>query len=128
MPPGPNDATTLSGGGTLTTNANDAFIAYGSFQISGTESTVQVPLPFTGTVTKLRVFVTTAPGAGNDWVLTVRKNETNTALTCTIAGAFTTCNDNSVVTITAGDLLDLRVSPTGSPELTTITWSAKIAP
>ena len=112
----------------MTDNINDSYVAYGSFSISGTESTVQVAFPFAGTVSNLQVFVATAPGGVASWTLTVDKNGSPTALTCNIVGAATSCTDSSLVTIVAGDKLDLDVTPFGSPALTTITWSASITP
>jgi hypothetical protein len=74
------------------------------------------------------VFVTTAPGTGASWTLTVDKNGTATPLSCAIAGVATTCNDSSVPAVVAGDKIDLDVTPFGSPALTNITWSAKLLP
>jgi hypothetical protein len=97
-------------------------------QISGTESTVEIPFPHSGTVSNLQVYITTAPGGGGSWTLTVDKNGTATALQCSISGAGTTCSDSSLVTIVAGDKIDLDVTPFGSPALTTISWSATVTP
>jgi hypothetical protein len=117
-----------AGGGAVTDNINDSYVAYGSFSISGTESNVSIPFPTAGTVSNLQVYVTTAPGIGTSWTLTVNKNGSATALTCSIAGVATSCTDASLVTIVAGDKLDLDVTPFSSPALTTITWSASVTP
>jgi hypothetical protein len=117
-----------TGGGVVTTNASDSYVAYGENLISGTEGDVEMPFPHSGTMSNLQVYLTTAPGAGNSWTLTVDVNGTATALTCTIANAATSCTDSSLVTITAGDLIDLRVTPVGSPALTRLGWSATVTP
>ena len=120
-PSGPNHALVLSGGGPLTDNVNDSYIAYGSFLVSGTESNVEIPMPVGGTLSHLKVLVTTAPGTGAGWTLTVDKNESATALTCSVTGAATSCNDASLVAVVGGDQLDLGVTPFGTPEIAAIT-------
>ena len=127
-PTGPYHALALRGGGTLTDNVNDSYIAYGSFLVSGTESTVEIPVPVGGTLSNLEVFVATAPGTGASWTLTVDKNGSATVLTCSVAGAATNCRDSSLVAVAVGDALELRVTPFGTPELATITWSATLRP
>lgn len=128
-PTSPNQATVLSGGGTLTDNRDDSYVAWGSFLISGRESTVWIPLPSGfSAITDLQAVVTTAPGNGASWTLTVDKNGSATALSCSIGGAATTCNDGSIVAVTRGDLIDLRVTPFGTPALADIHWSAKLTP
>ncbi len=121
----------MSGGGSLTDNSSDSYVAWGTISgVSATEGPVEFPLPpGYSSVTDLQVHVTTAPGGGAQWTLTVDKNGTATALTCTIAGAAQNCSDPSVVAVSAGDLIDLDVTPTGSPAVpTNISWSAKLLP
>ena len=127
-PSGPKGATVLAGGGALTDNANDSYVAWGSFLVSGTESTVAIPVPFGGTLTNLKVSVSTAPGTGASWTFTVDKNKSATAVSCSVAGAATSCGDSSLVAVVTGDKLDLRVTPFGTPALATITWSVTITP
>jgi hypothetical protein len=115
------------GGGALTDNTNPSYV--GSATVSGTESTVQIPLPpGYSTITDLQVFVATAPGTGTSWTITVDKNGSASALSCSVAGTGQTCSDSSLVAVTAGDLIDLKVTPFTSPALTTITWTAKLLP
>ena len=127
-PTGPKGATVLSGGGTLADNTNDSYVAWGSFAVSSTESTVAIPVPFGGTLTDLHVSVATAPGTGASWTLTVDKNESATALTCSIAGVATSCSDMSLVAVAVADKIDLAVTPFGTPALATVIWSATIRP
>jgi hypothetical protein len=130
FPPGPTGSTdaVLPGIGALTDNTNDSYVAWGVSLVSGTESTVKIPPLFGGTLSDLRVELTTAPGTGASWTLTVDKNGSATALSCTIPVAATTCGDASLVTVVAGDTLDLDVTPFGAPALTAIKWSATITP
>jgi hypothetical protein len=128
-PHGPNRATVLAGGGALTDNATDSYVAWGSFLVSGTESAVAIPLPPVGrTLSNLKVSVSKAPRTGASWTFTVDKNKSATVLTCSVGGAATSCSDSSLLAVVTGDKLDLRVTPFGKPALATITWSVTIAP
>src|SRR5438093_7901021 len=93
--------------------------ARGALLHEPTVTMVEIPIGVTGTLSNLYVTLTTAPGAGQSWVLTVDVNGTATALTCTITNTNTTCSDASLVSVTAGDTVDLDVSPVGSPAVTT---------
>lgn len=68
------------------------------------------------TVSQLYVRLKTAPGIGKSWTFTLRKNGTDTDLTCTISGNDTTGSDlsNSVVLLD-DDYVDLKVVPSGTP-------------
>ena len=124
----PNRGTRLQGGGALTDNAKDSYVAWGSFDVSSTERTVAIPVPFGGTLTDLHVSVATAPGTGASWTFTVDKNGSATVLTCSITGVATTCTDASLLAVVKGDKIDLAVKPFGAPALATITWSVRLLP
>ncbi len=66
------------------------------------------PVPVAGAVSTLRAFVGQAPGTGDSWTVTVRKNAANTALSCTISGAGQTCTDSGPVSVAAGDRLGVE--------------------
>jgi hypothetical protein len=83
---------------------------------------------FGSTLTDLQVSLGTAPGAGATWTFTIDKNGAPTGLSCFVTSAGTSCSDLSLVTVNPGDKISLDVTPTGSPALTTVSWSAKIAP
>lgn len=127
-PSGPNHALVWAGGGHLTDNVNDSYVAWGQFSVSGTEINAEIPVPVGGTFSDLQVHLSTAPGTGASWTLTVDKNESATALTCSVTGAATSCTDSSRVAVVPGDLIDLDVTPFGRPALALITWSASITP
>lgn len=71
------------------------------------ESTAQQPIPIAGTVSRLYVQVTVAPGAGALWRIIFRVNSVDTILTCDVANLATTGSDlvNSV-NVAAGDLVN----------------------
>ena len=83
------------------------------------ELPAQQAVPIAGTMANLSVRIGTAPGQGNSYVLTIRKNGIGTGLACRIEGdgrANTSCLDNAhTVAFAAGDFLTLQVSPGGSP-------------
>lgn len=75
---------------------------------------------------KLYVLVGRAPGTGNSWGITVRKNEVSTALTVTVSGTDTTGNNVAdVASIATGDYVTIEIVPTSSPDTTLdgIKWS-----
>lgn len=61
-------------------------------------------------------------GAGvQSWVFTLRVNETDTALTCTISEAQTSCSDlTDSVNITAGQRVDISITASGTPVATAL--------
>lgn len=68
-----------------------------------------------GTLTSFRVVLDTAPGAGTDYTFTVFKNGLTTGISITISGTNTSGSDNSVLSISAGDIVEYQVVPTGTP-------------
>jgi hypothetical protein len=125
-PTGPNGPELLAGMGDLTDSMNNSYVAYGVALVSGTESTVEIPVPVAGTLSDLQVRVTTAPRTGASWTFTVDKNGSATGMSCAIEEVATTCNDSSLVAVAVGDKIDLDVTPFGTPALATVIWSAKI--
>ena len=70
----------------------------------------RVTVPMTGTLRRLTFRTTTAPTGSDTAIATVRKNNADTGLTCTVTGAGTTCNDDSnTVAVVQGDTLELKV-------------------
>ncbi len=69
-----------------------------------------------GTLSKFRVAVEDAPGAGTTWTFTLQKNKVATAVVLTITGTATTASDlTSTVTVSAGDVVCWAVTATNSP-------------
>jgi hypothetical protein len=90
------------------------------------ETNVTMPVKGPGTISNLRVDVNGAPGAGKSWTFTVRKNATtDTAVTCTITGGTATaCSDSSnTASFSAGDTIDLKVTPSGGPAAKPMGWA-----
>lgn len=77
-----------------------------------------------GRLKKLKVRVTTAPGAGNSWTFILQLNDEDTALTVTIEGTNTSGEDIlNQVTIAPGDMVSLQCSTSGTPADSRATWS-----
>jgi hypothetical protein len=75
----------------------------------------QIPLSEDLTITDLKVMVDTAPGAGKSRTFTVRKNGADTGVTCTISDTNTSAVFSGSVSFTAGDLICLSSTPSGTP-------------
>lgn len=120
--PGPTGATGPAGTGMGFLSGSgdpgetvDRYITHGSVSAVTGEDDRQLMMP-DGTLNNSLVKVSTAPGEGGSWEVTVRKNGTNTDNTCTISGSDTTCTDNAdAVLFAAGDLLSILVHPVGAP-------------
>ena len=86
---------------------------------TASESPAQQLVPIAGTLASLKVKIGSAPGQGDSYTLTVRKNGIGTGLICRIEGdgsAETSCLDKAhAVAFAAGDFLSLQVSPAGRP-------------
>ena len=141
-PPLPPGKGSLAGGGILVTGiaTSDARIRSLSYMApflatapAASELPAQQAMPIAGTMANLRVRIGTAPGQGNSYVLTIRKNGIGTGLACRIEGdgrADTSCLDNAhTVAFAAGDFLTLQVSPGGSPRRWhAARWEATLTP
>jgi hypothetical protein len=81
---------------------------------SGTESNAVIPVS-SGTASKLVVAVSDPLDAGESLTILIRRNATDTALTCTINAGGSSCSDlvNSVA-FSDGDLLSIRYDEIGA--------------
>ncbi len=103
-------------GGNLTAG-NTYYI--GTSSGSTTTDKQRVYIPFACTVSGLYVFTTTAPGSGHTQAWTIYKNNSSTALTCTISDTAVTANDTThSFTCAAGDYLELQIVMGGSATTT----------
>lgn len=101
----------------LTVTAGTRFAPFGGgATLSTTESDVQNGIPVNATVVNLFVQQSVAIGSGNTAVYTLRKNGSDQALTCTIAGvSATSCSDTAdSFNVAQVDLLSISVVTTGT--------------
>lgn len=73
------------------------------------------------TVTAIYVKLSAAPGSGKSKTFTLRKNGADTALTCTVSDAATTCNGTGSVAIADDDLISTSDAPSGTPAVSAVT-------
>ncbi|MFA5746917.1 MAG: heparin lyase I family protein, partial [Candidatus Paceibacterota bacterium] len=95
-----------------------------------TEANVQQIMPTAGTLSDFKFKVKTAPGAGNSWTFTIRKNAADTDLSVSIAGTDTLSNlDEDQVSVSAGDEIAISAVGVSSPTAAGATyWTAKFTP
>lgn len=81
-----------------------------------------------GTLANLKVFISVAPGAGNSWTITARKNGASTTVTCTIANPNTTCSDTThTAAFAVGDTINVLIVGTSAPTTARMTWVANFS-
>lgn len=95
-------------GGVDTASRNSTFViaTFGGGAASGMDALWSVPV--NSAVSQLSARVTTAPGAGDSWTVTLRKNGSDTSLSCSIAGTALTCTTSGSVNVVVGDRLGVR--------------------
>ncbi len=87
------------------------------------------PAPVAATVSTLSARVAVAPGTGNSWTVTLRKNGADTSLSCVISGSATSCSGSASVSVLAGDRLGVRFVEGGTATGTSGSgWSACFVP
>lgn len=110
-------------GGNAEGSGGPHYIGVGTAPTVGTETVetnVSLVLPVTGTLKNLFIGMNTAPGAGTNRVFAVMINGVASGVTCTVADSATSANDTSnTVSVTAGDLVSIRCTNTGSTASTT---------
>jgi hypothetical protein len=124
-------ATGSNGGILLDANGNPnesstVYSTHGIFSYSADEAPKQIPVM--GIVKNLQVSVQNAPGSSKIWTIIVRKNTSDTSVSCTITNTSTGCSDMThAETFSTGDLFDIQISPTGTPANSTyLSWSVSL--
>jgi hypothetical protein len=103
-------------------------VGYGSH--NATENNRHIVFPTGGTIDRLRVEASAAPGAGTSRSYTLRKNAADTTLTCSIADTAVSSSDlSNSVTVAAGDMLAIAVAVTaGTPSAGSTKVSFRFTP
>lgn len=99
-------------------NSADSYFAPGYVTTSSnaTEANVQVVAGASGTIDQIFVNVDTAPGVGKSYAVAVSVNGTPSSVSATVSGSATAAsNTASSVSVSAGDLISFKVTPTGTP-------------
>lgn len=108
--------------------ADNGWSSPGTGSNFGSEASALVPVPpdSSHTAKSLVATVNTPPGAGKSITITLRVDQVDSALTCTIAGASAlSCQppDGTIVVIPAGSRLSLHTTTTGAPIVFTIAYA-----
>ena len=82
---------------------------------STTEAEVQSVISEAGTLKRMVITLSAAPGTDNSYAFKIYKNGVGTALTVTISGTSTTGTIAADVTVAAGDRLSIEYIPTSTP-------------
>jgi hypothetical protein len=83
-----------------------------------------MPLP-AGAASRLLVRLSAAPGGSGAVTITVRRNGVNTALTCSVVGSATTCqNTTASISFVDGDRLSVFYSESSSAAAR-VSWSIR---
>lgn len=125
--------TVLMGGGENATvdTVNTTYQALHVVRAGGTTEFVEeLLIPTAGTVKSLYVMTSVAPDIGvgvQEYVFTVRKNETGTALTTTISETETADSDTSnSFTVAAGDSISLEIDPSVIAPTAAAVWAGVV--
>lgn len=89
---------------------------------SATENQRQIPISENITITDFKVMLTTAPGVGKSRTFVIRQNGSDTGVTCTISDANTSGTFSGSVSFTAGDLLSIKHTSSGTPTASGTTY------
>jgi hypothetical protein len=90
------------------------------FDQNTTTTNGQATVNRSGTLGAITITLSGTPGAGKSYAFTVMVTpaggaQAASANTCTIADGNTTCTSSSSITLSAGDKINLRIVPTGTP-------------
>jgi len=129
-PAGPAATQIIGGGGADSDaqNNNNVFVGLFLDDASTTEAPALQSMAIGGSLDNFNVRLSTAPGTGDSYTFTVRLNEANTALSCTISGSATSCSDTGAVAVTAGQAISILVDPTNDPASAEVRWTATFTP
>lgn len=107
----PTNTSIIGGGATnAIPAASTGWVGIG-LQCSANELFCFLPQPQAGTISNFYLNVNAAPGAALTYTVTLRKNQVNQTVTCTITGASaTSCNDTThSFTVAAGDNVSVQI-------------------
>lgn len=105
----------LFGNGAISATTTTRYLTPGFDNDVAPISVIQIKMPRSGTLQKMRVHHGTAGGNGNNIVYTVRKNGSATSIVVTMAANTTDGSDlTNTSVVAAGDLIDIEVTKASS--------------
>jgi hypothetical protein len=97
--------------------------------VNAAEALIEQVMPGAGTISTFNVRLNAAPGGSTSYTFLIRRNNADTAVTCTITGSATSCADDvNSAGFLAGDLVSVRVAPSGGPSPRQMRWTARFTP
>lgn len=120
----------LFGGTRSTTSSSTLYYSFGSAGAgSATAANTSMVCSTAGVIDKLYVNLSTAPTAGNSYAVEVFKNGSATGVTCTISDTATTGSDlTNTVSVSQGDLITVKQTPTGTPAAMALRAGVRFTP
>ena len=104
-----------------------AYVAGTGLGGTATESNATTIIPLNCTMSNFYVNLSTAPGLGNSYTFTIRKNGANTPISVTISGnQLSGSNTTNTSTFTSGDTFTVISVPSGTPNFTEARWSCRL--
>jgi hypothetical protein len=106
-------------------SSNTAYLLFCSTSSTyASDSSVLHRFSAAGTIKNLTATLGATPGSGKNYTLTFTKNGSAQTTTITISDSATTATDTTnSFSVAAGDYVNLKVVPTGTPTATSITFS-----
>lgn len=93
-------------------------------ELSNIARNTATPIAIAGSIDKLYISLESSSSPG-DFTVTLRKNDVNTSLTCTVVASTSCSNNSDLVTVAAGDYVAWVVSPSSSPTSANFTFSSR---
>lgn len=120
-------------GGAGGANQSNSATNYGplgaNVNMSTTETFKNSTIPTTGVISDLYVWLPSAPTSGKSWTTVLRVNGVDTALSAVVADAATTGNDTTnKISVYPGDVVGLRMTPSGTPTAIAPMYSVSFTP
>ena len=88
----------------------------------------QVTFLCAGRLSNLVVTASGAPGAGNNYLVMVLRNGTNSGLFCTINDPAAGCTSTIVIDVDPGDEFNVLIDPNSDPTARNFDWEAQLDP
>jgi hypothetical protein len=102
---------------------------------TATETAMQEVMLASGKISNLRIVLSTAPGSGDSYAFTVRRDPagatppSSTGITCTVSDSNTTCEDSThSQEYAAGDALSIQATESNNPNSASMFFRLNLQP
>lgn len=119
----------MGGSANVAPNGADNYVdVFGGTAWTTTSGDQDVPVPTGGNLTKLAVATSGAPTAGKSYAFSMRLNGSSDVLTATVSGTGTSASATGSQALVAGDLIQFKSSPSGTPTQAAVGWCFTFEP